>query len=180
MRAGHESLSAKTELCFEVERHRFGDAEASRRHGGNIRHRIGSKPAIPSLLRQRRKSSTAPRRSPESLYPHSFNVSFDDVLVFKIGQPRVPDSCLPLDAKKDDSATKVVSVALDMDLLHCVCGLSLASGPSEDLARTNVAGFVVVTDVSMEKRTLTLLSPAAHPLPRNCLLISDIRFVDMK
>ncbi|XP_065846562.1 polyribonucleotide 5'-hydroxyl-kinase Clp1-like [Oscarella lobularis] len=116
----------------------------------------------------------------ESLYPHSFNVGFDDVLVFKIGQPRVPDSCLPLDAKKDDSATKVVSVALDMDLLHCVCGLSLASGPSEDLARTNVAGFVVVTDVSMEKRTLTLLSPAAHPLPRNCLLISDIRFVDMK
>eukprot|EP00118_Oscarella_pearsei_P027672 m.311271 g.311271 ORF g.311271 m.311271 type:complete len:432 (+) comp63879_c0_seq1:45-1340(+) len=116
----------------------------------------------------------------ESLYPHSFDVGFSDVEVFKIGQPDVPSTCLPLDSKKDESGTKVVRVTPDLDLLHCVCGLSLAGGSEEDLARVNLAGFVVVTDVNMEKRTLTLLSPSAHPLPRKCLLVSNVHFMDIK
>lgn len=31
-----------------------------------------------------------------TLYPHSFDVKFSDIKVFKIGAPALPDSCMPL------------------------------------------------------------------------------------
>lgn len=47
-------------------------------------------------------------RSP--LYPHSFDVRFSDVKIYKIGAPSLPDSCMPLGMKADDNKTKLVQV----------------------------------------------------------------------
>lgn len=33
------------------------------------------------------------------LYPHSFDVKFADVHIYKIGAPELPDSCMPLGMK---------------------------------------------------------------------------------
>jgi polyribonucleotide 5'-hydroxyl-kinase len=44
------------------------------------------------------------------LYPHSFEISFSDVKIFKIGAPSLPDSCMPLGMKAEDNKTKLVPV----------------------------------------------------------------------
>jgi len=46
-----------------------------------------------------------------TLYPHSFDVRFADIKVFKIGAPALPDSCMPLGMKAEDNMTKLVSVS---------------------------------------------------------------------
>ncbi|XP_028391142.1 protein CLP1 homolog isoform X2 [Dendronephthya gigantea] len=115
-----------------------------------------------------------------NFYPHTFEVKFSDVKVFKIGAPAVPDSCLPIGMQKDEIETKLVPMQPGKDLIHCVLGLSMASDPEEDLVRTNIAGYIVITDVDMERQQYKILSPAPRPLPRQFLLLSDVKFMDMK
>ena len=48
----------------------------------------------------------------------------------------------------------------------------------EDVISTNVAGFVVVTEVKMEDQKMVVLSPQPRPLPDTLLLLSDVQYVD--
>lgn len=116
----------------------------------------------------------------KNFYPHTFDVKFSEVKVFKIGAPAVPDSCLPIGMQQNQSETKLVPMQPGKDLVHCVLGLSMASSLEEDLVRTNLAGFIVITDVDMERQLYKILSPAPRPLPRQFLLLSDVKFMDMK
>ncbi|XP_046846682.1 protein CLP1 homolog [Xenia sp. Carnegie-2017] len=115
-----------------------------------------------------------------NFYPHTFELKFSDVKIFKIGAPAVPDSCLPIGMQKDDIETKLVPMQPGKDLLHCVMGLSMATDLDEDLLRTNLAGYIVITDIDMERQQFKILSPAPRPLPRNFLLLSDVKFMDIK
>ncbi len=99
--------------------------------------------------------------------------------LFKIGAPSLPDSCMPLGMRQEDNQTKLVAVqpSSARDLLNRVLAVSFATAP-EDLIVTNVAGFVVVTDINTDEQRLTLLSPQPRPLPETLLLVSEIQFVD--
>ena len=44
------------------------------------------------------------------LYPHSIEVGFNEVKVFKIGAPQLPDSLLPVGMKAEDNFTKIFPV----------------------------------------------------------------------
>jgi len=115
-----------------------------------------------------------------NLFPHSFDVSFADIKdkIFKIGAPELPDSCLPLGHKTGDHKTKLVSVnPSPKDLLNRVLAVSFTS-TTEDVIITNVAGFIVVTDVKTDEQKLTVLSPQPRPLPDTLLLLSEIQYVD--
>ena len=46
------------------------------------------------------------------LFPHSFDVKFSELKIFKIGAPMVPASCMPLGMKAEDNYTKLVPVAI--------------------------------------------------------------------
>lgn len=48
--------------------------------------------------------------SAAQFYPHSFEVRFSDVKIFKIGAPALPDSLMPLGMKAEDQLTKLVTV----------------------------------------------------------------------
>jgi polyribonucleotide 5'-hydroxyl-kinase len=52
------------------------------------------------------------------LYPHSFDVRFSDVRVYKIGAPSLPDSCMPLGMKAEDNMTKLVAVLPGKLIFH--------------------------------------------------------------
>ena len=96
-----------------------------------------------------------------NLFPHSFEVSFSEIKgkLFKIGAPELPDSCIPLGVSIADNKTKLVAVNPNpRDLLNRVLGVSYTSA-TEDVIITNLAGFVVVTEVKMEEQKLTVLSP---------------------
>lgn len=111
------------------------------------------------------------------LYPHVFDVKFSDVKLFKIGAPSVPDSCLPLGMEPEDNELKLVPVHPNRELLHCICSVSGASIEA-DAVHSNVAGFVVITNVDLENQVFTILSPAPRPLPNKILLLSTIKFMD--
>lgn len=60
----------------------------------------------------------------------------------------------------------------------------LALMPSEvtsidqTLLKRNCIGFLVVSNVDTEKKTITLLSPQPYPLPSKVALLSTITFID--
>lgn len=43
-------------------------------------------------------------------HPHSFDVPYSQLQIYKIGAPALPDSCMPADMKVDDHMTKLVPV----------------------------------------------------------------------
>ncbi|XP_004525577.1 protein CLP1 homolog [Ceratitis capitata] len=112
-------------------------------------------------------------------YPFSFEVKFQDLKLYKIGAPPLPDSCMPIGMKAEDNKTKVVAVTPSPSLLHHILAISFAETTDEDVIGTNVAGFVCVTDVDMERQTITVLSPQPRPLPNNVLLLSELQFMDI-
>uniref|UniRef100_A0A1Q3FCE4 Protein CLP1 homolog n=1 Tax=Culex tarsalis TaxID=7177 RepID=A0A1Q3FCE4_CULTA len=112
------------------------------------------------------------------LYPHSFDVKFSDVKIFKVGSPALPDSCLPLGMKREDNFTKLVAVQPGPQLLHHILAVSFAESTEDNVIQSNVAGFICVTNVNMEKEVLTILSPQPRPLPQTILLVSDFQFMD--
>jgi polyribonucleotide 5'-hydroxyl-kinase len=49
--------------------------------------------------------------SPKSqLYPHSIELGFNEVKIYKIGAPQLPDSLLPMGMKPEDNFTKVFQI----------------------------------------------------------------------
>lgn len=116
----------------------------------------------------------------QTFHPHSFQVKLSDAKIFKIGAPAVPQSCMPLGMKGDETRTKLVAVTpTGPALLHRLLAVSFATDENqEDVVKTNVAGFVCVTDVDLEKGRMTVLSPQPAPLPKTLLFLSDIQFMD--
>ncbi|GLV40332.1 crowded by cid [Carabus blaptoides fortunei] len=112
------------------------------------------------------------------LYPHSFDVKWNDIKIFKIGAPALPDSCMPLGMKAEDHLTKLVIMQPGPGILHHLMGVSFAENTDDAVIQTNVAGFVCVTNVDVERQTMTILSPQPRPLPNNVLLLSDLQFMD--
>ena len=85
---------------------------------------------------------------------------------------------MPLGMKSEDNETKVVKVSLTAkELMNRLLAATFAS-TTEDLIVTNVAGFVLVTDVNLEQQKITVLSPQPKPLPDTLFILSDIQFVD--
>ena len=113
------------------------------------------------------------------LYPHVFDVKCSDVKIFKIGAPSVPDSCLPIGMEPEENELKLVPVSPGKDLMHCICAVSMANSEEDDVIKTNIAGFIVITNVDVENQMFTVLSPAPRPLPRKILLLSNVKFMDI-
>ena len=63
------------------------------------------------------------------------------------------------------------------ELLNRVLSVSFAQS-EKDLIMSNVAGFVVVTDVNVKEEKLTVLSPQPRPLPNTFLLLSEVQYCD--
>ncbi|ESO00095.1 hypothetical protein HELRODRAFT_101326 [Helobdella robusta] len=112
-----------------------------------------------------------------NLYPHTFEVRFQDVEIYKIGAPKLPDSMLPLGMIPEDNNMKLVPVTISGSLEHHVLSTSYAIS-KEEVIRTNVSGFVIITKVDTERQLLTLLSPGPRPFPWNILLLMEITFME--
>lgn len=112
------------------------------------------------------------------LYPHVFEVKFEDVKFFKIGAPSVPDSCLPLGMEPEDSSLTCLPVQPSPDLMHILCAVSNAV-EEDKVTKSNAAGFVVISNIDMEAKSFTVLSPAPRPLPKPNLVLTNIKYMDM-
>lgn len=120
------------------------------------------------------------RKGLNSYFPFNFEVTFSEVKIFKIGAPAVPESALPLGMEKEDGSTQLVPVEPSKDLVYSILSLSMATSQEENLCTASIAGFLCVNSVDMEKQTMSVLSPAPRPLPRKFLLLSEVKFMDIK
>lgn len=113
------------------------------------------------------------------LYPHSFDISFSSLKIYQIGAPEVPNSCLPLGMKKADHMTQLVEVKPSMGIQNHILSLMNSTEPDE-IIRSNVKGFVCVTNVETDRQALTVISPQPRDkLPaRPIFLLSKIHFLD--
>jgi len=115
----------------------------------------------------------------QNLFPFTFDVKFSQIFLYKIGAPELPNSMLPLGMTPSDNRTKPVRILPSVTLLHHVLSASFASSPEEDIVQSNVAGFIVITDVDSDRQTFKILAPSPAPLPWNILLVmEDILYMD--
>lgn len=112
------------------------------------------------------------------LHPHTCEVRFSDIRVYRIGSPPIPNTLMPLDMQKTDLETKLEPVTPGLNMMHHILALSFSTTVEEDVVRTSVAGFVCVTNVDTSRQMLTLLSPQPKPLPETIYLMSDVQFMD--
>jgi len=112
------------------------------------------------------------------LQPHSQTLPFGQVSIFKVGGgPRAPTTALPIGQQSSSDPLRVTTVAPSMSLLNAV--LAVSHGKSNaDLLSSNVAGFVYVTEVDMQKKQFTYVSPSAGELPSRNLLMGSLTWIE--
>lgn len=95
------------------------------------------------------------------------------------GLYRAPTSALPIGASSHQDPLRVTKLSsTSPDLLYSLLALSHAETP-EQLAASNVAGFILVKEVDSSKGTITYLAPCPGPLPGKLLLAGSFKtYVD--
>ncbi|GAV69809.1 MobB domain-containing protein/Clp1 domain-containing protein [Cephalotus follicularis] len=108
------------------------------------------------------------------LSPHANIANFSDLFIYRVGGgPQAPRSALPIGADPVASPVRITPVNIDKDLLHVVLAVSYAK-TSEEIISSNVAGFIHVTDVDIQRRKITYLAPSAGNLPSKFLIMGTL------
>ncbi|XP_020679215.1 protein CLP1 homolog isoform X4 [Dendrobium catenatum] len=112
------------------------------------------------------------------LSPHSNIVSFNDITVYRIGGgPQAPRSALPIGAEPLADPTRLVAVNINRDLLHLILAVSYAKEPDQIIS-SNVAGFIYVTDIDIQRKNITYLAPCPGELPSKLLIVGTLTWLE--
>lgn len=114
---------------------------------------------------------------PPALAPSSTQVSFDDVTIVRVGGQASDATMLPVGRASVLDPLRLTPVQPSVALANHVLGVSFAA-TDKQVPHVNVAGFVHVTAVNMEARTLTLLLPCAGALPGRYLVQGSLTWVE--
>ena len=110
------------------------------------------------------------------LCPHQKTFGWRELQVWRVGGgPAAPVSALPIGATRLVDPNALVKVAVSLELLHAVMAVSYSTEAGQ-LVQRNVAGFVFVSAVDVQKKTVTLLTPAPGPLPSMCFLTGTVKW----
>ncbi|KAL3498669.1 hypothetical protein ACH5RR_041401 [Cinchona calisaya] len=112
------------------------------------------------------------------LSPHSNIANFSDLSIYRIGGgPQAPRSALPIGAEPTADPTRLVPVNINRDLLHLVLAVSYAKEPDQIIS-SNVAGFIYITDIDIQRRKITYLAPGPGELPGKYLIVGSLTWVE--
>lgn len=112
------------------------------------------------------------------LSPHANVANFSDFLVYRIGGgPQAPRSALPIGADPVANPLRIVPVNVDQELLHLVLAVSYAKD-ADQIISSNVAGFIFVTDVDTQRKTITYLAPSPGMLPSKYLIAGTLTWLE--
>ncbi|CAN6470358.1 unnamed protein product [Victoria cruziana] len=110
--------------------------------------------------------------------PHSNVVSFNDVTIFRLGGgPQAPRSALPVGAEPLADPTRLSPASVSLDMLHQILGVSYAK-ESDQVISSNVAGFIYITDIDMQRKKITYLAPCPGELPSQFLLVGMLTWFE--
>ncbi|KAK0429062.1 hypothetical protein QR680_011165 [Steinernema hermaphroditum] len=112
--------------------------------------------------------------------PYRIVIGFDDLIIAKIGTDRLPDSCIPHGMKAADSRMMVVRIEPSVRLInHVVAVTDGATMVDQTLLCAVAVGFIVIMDVSVENRQLSITCPQpCFPEGTVVGLLSDVTFAD--
>jgi polyribonucleotide 5'-hydroxyl-kinase len=132
----------------------------------------------------RRKSRTNKIReyfygpSGNDLAPHATVVDFKDVFIFRVGGlAAAPASALPIGQLSSVDPTQLSEVVPTLDIKHSIIAVSYGTSP-EALLTSNIAGFLLVQEVFMDKQKIQFLAPCPGSLPGKYLLLSSIKWLE--
>lgn len=112
------------------------------------------------------------------LSPHANVANFSDFLVYRIGGgPQAPRSALPIGADPVANPLRIVPVNVDQELLHLVLAVSYAKD-ADQIISSNVAGFIFVTNVDTQRKTITYLAPSPGMLPSKYLIAGTLTWLE--
>lgn len=124
----------------------------------------------------------------ESCNPMTSEIKFSFLkrLIYRIGNPlMLPDSLMPLGSKAQENQIKVSHFDCDAsDLLHHILAISYCKidevvEDAESILRTNIMGFICITNVKADGDIVSILTPQKLPSPMDhVLLFSDIQYMD--
>ena len=113
------------------------------------------------------------------LSPHSIVLPFDAVQIYQIAETDIPASLLPIGETAEGIKPSVSKMSPCPQMITHILAVSSSDDPDALLSSTTM-GFLCVTDLCAERSEITLLSPQPAPLPKRCLLYSDITFMDLQ
>jgi polyribonucleotide 5'-hydroxyl-kinase len=109
---------------------------------------------------------------------HSNILKFDDVQIYRIGSNiHAPASALPIGEQSAINPTQPKEMVPDEKLNAKILAVSNANQESE-IVYKNVAGFVHVTRVDLEKREITVSAPAPGKLPKRFLIVGTLEWLE--
>lgn len=112
------------------------------------------------------------------LSPHANIANFSDFIIYRIGGgPQAPHSALPIGAKPVADPLRLAPVNINRDLLHVVLAVSFAAEPDQ-IVSSNVAGFIYVTDVDIQRKKVTYLAPSPGDLPGKFLVMGTLTWLE--
>eukprot|EP01133_Synstelium_polycarpum_P009813 gene9813-11463_t len=112
------------------------------------------------------------------LCPHFTFVDFKDVTIFKTGGgPAAPSSALPIGAQSVIDPLALQESSPTPDMVHSIMAVSYTKNP-QNILRSNIAGFLYVTEVNMETKKMTLLAPCPGELPSRYLLLGTLKWLE--
>uniref|UniRef100_A0A1I8AXI1 Protein CLP1 homolog n=1 Tax=Steinernema glaseri TaxID=37863 RepID=A0A1I8AXI1_9BILA len=116
-----------------------------------------------------------------SFTPFRNIITFDDLIFAKIGADRLPESCLPYGMKAEDHRMMVVRLDPSPKFNNHVVAIAPPEYTTVDqtLLSAMAVGFIVIIDVNVENRQISITSPQAHfPEGSTIGLLADITFTD--
>lgn len=112
------------------------------------------------------------------LAPYSNVSNFTDLFVYRIGGgPQAPRSALPIGAEPAADPLRLVRVNINRDMLHLVLAVSFAK-EADQIVSSNVAGFIYVTDIDIQREKITYLAPSAGELPSRFLIVGTLTWLE--
>jgi polyribonucleotide 5'-hydroxyl-kinase len=112
------------------------------------------------------------------LAPHTQVLHWREIEIYRVGGGFIaPSSALPIGGKRLIDPNKLTRIYPSSELLHSIMGVSHTSNVDE-LVSSNVAGYVYCSSVDMNKKTITLLTPAPGQLPSKLLLYGTVKWLD--
>lgn len=112
-----------------------------------------------------------------TLFPFNYDISFSDCILCKIGTEQLPDSCLPFGMEAENHELKMVIIQPSIDIKNHMLALSRSAKADESVVTTSVYGFVLVTDIDMENKTMSVLCTQGS-LPTKIFVYTEVTHID--
>ncbi|KAL0483112.1 mRNA cleavage and polyadenylation factor CLP1 [Acrasis kona] len=109
---------------------------------------------------------------------HSIRLKFDEVQVFRVGNNiQAPAGALPIGEQSNFDPTQPREIPIVATLNSKILAVSHANVESE-IPVKNVAGFVHVTGVDMDKREITVSAPSPGKIPKKFLILASLEWLE--